>query len=87
MLYQPLTGVFRRPALKVMNRVTHRAARASVEDLLIMTVTQNLADWLEDQVEEALSPIAELLPPLLKGMTYRSFPAPVFVILRLRWHI
>jgi len=47
----------------------------------------SLAHRPKDQVEEALSLIAELLPPLPKGMPYRSLPAPVCLILCLRWRI
>ena len=38
-----------------------------------MTVMQNLTHCPKDQVEEVLSLIAELLPPLLKGELYDVF--------------
>ena len=38
-----------------------------------MTVMQNLAHRPKDQVEEALSLIAELLPPSPKGELYGVF--------------
>jgi E3 ubiquitin-protein ligase TRIP12 len=57
MLYQIWTGS-NRPALKVMNKATPRADRASVEDSL-MTVMQDLARQPKDQVEKRHKTIAD----------------------------
>jgi E3 ubiquitin-protein ligase TRIP12 len=60
-LYQILTGVL--PS----SRSASEAQGDASGGLADMTVMQNLAHRPKDQVEEALSLIAELLPPLPKG--------------------
>jgi len=85
-LYQTLTGVLpsTRPASD--ERGNSPSGQGLGGGLTDLTGMQNLAHRPKDQVEEALS--LKLLP-LLKGMPYRSVPAPVFFILCffLRWRI
>ena len=86
-LYQILTGVLRSTRLERDEQGNSPSGQGHGGGLADMAVMQNLAHRSKDQVEEALSPIAELLPPLPKGMPYRSFPARVYLILCLRRRI
>ena len=86
-LYQILTGILPSTRPKSDEQGNSPSGQGLGGGLADITVMQNLAHRPKDQVEEALSPIAELLPPLPKGMPYRSFPARVYLILCLRRRI
>jgi E3 ubiquitin-protein ligase TRIP12 len=86
-LYQILTGVLPSTRPESDEQGNSPSGQGLGGGLADMTVMQNLAHRPKDQVEEALSLIAELLPPLPKGMPHCDFPAPVCLILCLRWRI
>jgi E3 ubiquitin-protein ligase TRIP12 len=67
-LYQILTGVLPSSQSESEEQGDAPSGQGLGGGLADMTVMQNLAHRPKDQVEEALSLIAELLPPLPKGM-------------------
>jgi E3 ubiquitin-protein ligase TRIP12 len=76
-LYQILTGVLPSSRSESDEQGNAPGGQGLGGGLADMTVMQNLAHRPKDQVEEALSLIAELLPPLPKGMLCSNFSAPI----------
>ena len=78
-LYQILTGVLPPSRSENDDQGDAPHGQGLGGGLADMTVMQNLAHRPKDQVEEALSLISELLPPLPKGMPnpHCSFPTRV----------
>jgi E3 ubiquitin-protein ligase TRIP12 len=76
-LYQILTGVLPSSRSESDEQGNAPGGQGLGGGLADMTVMQNLAHRPKDQVEEALSLIAELLPPLPKGMLCRNSSAPI----------
>ena len=74
-LYQILTGVLLSSKSESEEQGDAPSRQGLGGGLTDMTVVQNLAHRPKDQVEEALSLIAELLPPLLKGKLSAVFPS------------
>ena len=72
-LYQILTGVLPSSRPESEEQGDAPSGQGLGGGLADMTVMQNLAHRPKDQVEEALSLIAELLPPLPKGELYDVF--------------
>jgi E3 ubiquitin-protein ligase TRIP12 len=77
-LYQILTGVLPSSRSESDEQGNAPSGQGLGGGLADMTVMQNLAHRPKDQVEEALSLIAELLPPLPKGMPYTTASAVLF---------
>ena len=73
-LYQILTGVLPSSKSESEEQGDAPSGQGLGGGLADMTVMQNLAHRPKDQVEEALSLIAELLPPLPKGKLYAIYP-------------
>ena len=67
-LYQILTGVLPSSTPEIEEQIDSSSGQGLGGGLADMTVMQNLAHRPKDQVEEALSLVSELLPPLPKGM-------------------
>ena len=74
-LYQILTGVLPPASDGVDEQGEARGGQGLGGGVADMTVMENLAHRPKDQVEEALSLISELMPPMPKGMSlfYRIF--------------
>ena len=67
-LYQILTGVLPSAASSSSSQGESQSGQGLGGGLADMTVMENLAHRPKEQVEEALSLISELMPPLPKGM-------------------
>lgn len=75
-LYQILTGVLPPQSNASLEQGGTSEGQGLGGGLADITVMENLAHRPKDQVEEALSLISELLPPLPKGaLLFDSFPA------------
>jgi E3 ubiquitin-protein ligase TRIP12 len=84
-LYQILTGVLPSDS-EEQEQGDSNSGQGLGGGLADMTVMQNLAHRPKDQIEEALSLISELMPPLPKGMNLSQYISP-FTHRGFRWSI
>ena len=86
-LYQILTGVLPPSSEDGEEQGDGNGGQGLGGGLADMTVMENLAHRPKDQVEEALSLVSELMPPLPKGMFPVRSPACPVLTLLCRWRL
>lgn len=77
-LYQILTGVLPSTSEEGQEQGDSATGQGLGGGLADMTVMENLAHRPKDQVEEALSLVSELMPPLPKGNTVETFRVAIY---------